>query len=39
MDIATDALPPRMVRTYTGFWPRRLLHKREPLQTRRPPAG
>jgi hypothetical protein len=23
VDTTTDALPPRMVRTYSGFWPRR----------------
>jgi hypothetical protein len=39
MDSTTDALPPRMVRTYSEFWPRRLLRRRRPLRTRRPPAG
>jgi hypothetical protein len=39
MDTTTDALPPRMVRTYSGFWPRRLLCRRQPLRTRRPPVG
>jgi hypothetical protein len=38
-DIATDALPPMMVRTYSGFWPWRLLCRRRPLWTRQSPAG
>jgi hypothetical protein len=39
MDTTADALSPRMVKTYLGFWSRRLLHRRWPLQTCRPPAG
>jgi hypothetical protein len=39
MDTATNALPPRMVRTYSGFWLWRLLHRRRPLQTHQPPVG
>jgi hypothetical protein len=39
MDTTTNALSPRMVRTYSGFWPQRLLHRRRPFQTCRPPVG
>jgi hypothetical protein len=38
MGANTDALPPRMVRTCSGFWSWRLLHRRWPLRTRRPSA-
>jgi hypothetical protein len=38
MGATTDALPPEMVRTCSGFWPWRLLCKRWPLRTRRPSA-
>jgi hypothetical protein len=33
MGATTNALPPRMVRTCSGFWPWRLLHRRWPLRT------
>jgi hypothetical protein len=39
MGATTGALPPGMVRTYPGFWPFRLLCRRRPLRTHRPPAG
>jgi hypothetical protein len=39
INTTTDALSPRMVRTYSGFWPRRLLHRRRSLRTCRSPAG
>jgi hypothetical protein len=39
MDTTTDALSPRMVRTYSGFWPWRLLYRRWLLRTRWPPVG
>jgi hypothetical protein len=39
IDTTIDALSTRMVRTYSGFWPWRLLHRIQLLQTRRPPAG
>jgi hypothetical protein len=39
MGTTTDALPPEMVNTYSGFWPWRLLRRRQPLQTHRPPIG
>jgi hypothetical protein len=38
MGATADALPPEMVWTYRGFWPRRILRRRRPLQTRRSPA-
>jgi hypothetical protein len=39
MGATTDALSPRMVRTYSRFWPRRLLRRRRPLRKCRPLAG
>jgi hypothetical protein len=39
INTTTDALSPRMVRTYSGFWPRRLLHRRWSLRTCRSPVG
>jgi hypothetical protein len=39
MSATDNALPPRMARTYSGFWPWRLLCKRRSLRKRRPPAG
>jgi hypothetical protein len=39
MDTATDALPPWMVRAYSGFWPQRLLRRRWPLRIDQPPVG
>jgi hypothetical protein len=38
MGSTTVALPPKMARTYKGFWPQRLLCRRRPLQKCRPPA-
>jgi hypothetical protein len=39
IDTTTNALPPRMVRAYLGFWPWKLLRRRWPLRTRQPPVG
>jgi hypothetical protein len=39
MGTTIDALPPRMVRTYSGFWLWRVLHRRRSLRACRPPAG
>jgi hypothetical protein len=39
MDTTTYALPPMMVRTYSRFWPQRLLRRKRPLRTRWPPIG
>jgi hypothetical protein len=39
MDATANALPLRMVKTLSGFWPQRLLRRRWPLRIRRSPAG
>jgi hypothetical protein len=35
----TNSLPLGIVKTYRGFWPRRILPRRQPLRERRPPVG
>jgi hypothetical protein len=39
MGATANALPPKIVRTCWGFWPRSLVCTRRPLWIRRPPAG
>jgi hypothetical protein len=39
MGATTDALPPGMVRTCSGFWPWRLIRRRWLLRTYQPSAG
>jgi hypothetical protein len=38
MDATANAHPPGMVRTYRGFWPRRLLRRRQLLRVCWPPV-
>jgi hypothetical protein len=39
MDATVDALPPGMVRSFSGFWPWRVLYRRRSLLIYRPSVG